>query len=421
MRWLNALRGIVRLWFFDIGSASFLGTAVLAFGLMLLLATGSKLEAMPMMLGMVQVSTSAAIAWQFNRLAATEWAVLVPHYRHNVLIQAAFIGTVATVMSIIASLVMRLPDGVEQVLLATFAGLGFIYFCHRRIKGFYFSFFLFLLLPFLGDITNIIPGPRVLILVIANAAMIGLLWREIKTLSWHSEARTVYLNGLEMGWFWLPSFGSFPFMSRLDRFLHPVNFFLGPMLSMILVTMPVIALLVTLANYVADIELPVLFILSQFSAVCCSMVHWSRVQRWRAVETLYMLPGFDGKLGMVEAFAAAQYRLLALLTLTIAVIATLVGLLNEGFTFVLWSHVVLSTFCACALLLGFGCAAKGAIHITMTMLVVVAHSVWLSSSLIAIRDGEEIIYWLFVDIGLVAFSMLTLWWGKKKLWNDDLA
>ncbi|MGE6651318.1 hypothetical protein ACQKE0_18780 [Shewanella colwelliana] len=421
MRWPNSLRGMMCMWFFDLGSVSFLGTAMLAFVLMLLLSMGGKLEAISMMLGMMQVSTSAAIAWQFNRLAATEWAALVPHYRHNVLIQAVFIGAVVTSISVFTSILLELPMGVELVLVATLAGLSFIYFCCRYVKGFYFSFFLFLLLPFLDDIAKQIPGPSLLIIAIAVFMVAGLLWREIVALKWHNEARSVYLNGLEMGWFWLPSFGSLRFMSYIDRFLHPANFFLGAMLSMIVVTMPIIALLVTLINYIADIELPVLFILGQFSAICCAMVHWSRVQRWRAVEALYMLPGFDGKQGMVEAFAAAQYRLLALLTLMMAVIATLVGLSNDSFTFVLWGHVVLSTFCACALLLGFGCAAKGAIHITLTMLVVVAHSIWLSSSLIAIRDGEEIIYWLFVDIGLVAFSMLTLWWGKKKLWSGDLA
>jgi len=308
----------------------------------------------------------------------------------------------------------------EQVMLASFAGVSFIYYCRRHTNGFYLSFFLFLLLPFLAEITDFLPDLVIALVPLLIVILAYLTWREITGLRWHSDARTVYLNGLEMGWFWLPNFGSFRLMSFLDKLLHPVNFFIGPMLSMILVVMPVLAFVVSIGNYFSGMQFPVLFVLSQFSAVACTMVHWSRIQRWRAAETLYILPGFDGKQGLIEAFAIGQYRLLALITLTMAVLAALVCWLNPEFTFVLWSHMVLSTFCACCMLLGFGCAAKGAMHITLSMLVVVLHSAWLSSSLVALRDGEQIIAWLVVDIGLVAFSVLTLWWGKKKLWIGDL-
>ena len=420
MRTPNALRGMVRFWLFDLGSASFLGTALLALIMMLALITGSKQAAIPIALGMIQISISAAIAWQFNRLTATEWASLVPNYSDNIALQSLLLGAIATSISLAACLLLELEGGLDQVMLATLAGVGFIYYCRRHINGFYLSFFLFLLLPFIAEITDFLPDWVIGLVPFLTVILAYLTWREIRGLRWHSDARTVYLNGLEMGWFWLPSLGSSRLMSYFDKLLHPVNFFLGPMLSTILIAMPVLALLVTIGNSFSGMEFPVLFVVSQFSAVTCTMVHWSRIQRWRSVETLYILPGFDGKQGLIEAFANAQYRLLALITLIMAVLAALVCWLNPEFTFVLWSHIVLSTFCACCLLLGFGCAAKGAMHITLSMLVVVFHSAWLSSSLVALRDGEQIISWLFVDIGLVAFSVLTLWWGKKKLWNGDL-
>lgn len=420
MRAPSALRGMVRFWVFDVGSASFLGTALLALTMLLLLLAGSKLPPTSILVGMIQISTSAAIAWQLNRLAATEWASIVPNYSRNILLQSLLIWVSASAISLVSCLLLGLEGVLEQVMLATLAGVGFIYYCRRHTNGFYLSFFLFLLLPFLPNITNALPDVVIDLIPVCIVLLTYLIWRGLSGLRWHRDARTVYLNGLEMGWFWLPNIGSFRLISFLDRWLHPVNFFLGPMLSMLIVGMSTLALLVSIGNHVIGIQFPVLFVLSQFYAVACTLVHWSRVQRWRAVETLYILPGFDGKQGLIEAFARGQYRLLGSITLTMAIVAGVVCWFNPDFTFVLWSHMVLSTFCTCAMLLGFGCAAKGVMHITLSMLVVVFHSAWLSSSLLALRDGEQIISWLVVDIGLIAFSVLTLWWGKRKLWRGDL-
>ncbi|MCG9721467.1 hypothetical protein [Shewanella sp. Isolate7] len=417
----RALSGMARFWLFDVGSVSFLGTALLALAMMLVLALSGKLDAMPVMLGMIQVSTCAAIAWQLNRLSATEWASLVPGYSQSIQWQALVVGMIATLISLTAALMLPLPGAVEQVILASLAGIAFIYFCRLHIKGFYFSFALFLLLPFLPEITAFLPSLSFWFLPLAAVGLIYLIRCDLQARVWHLEARTVYLNGLEMGWFWLPNLGSNTLMTRLDRWLHPVNFFVGPMLSMMLVLLPALALLLDLVNFFVGIELPVLFIAAQFSAIACSLVHWSRVQRWRAVETLYILPGFDGKCGLVEAFASAQYRLLGYLTLTMALLATLTLALRPEFTLILWSHLVLSTFCVCAILLGLGCAARNAMHISLSLFVVICHAIWLSTALVAMRDGKDLSTWLALDIGLVAFSLFTLWWGKRKLWRDALA
>ncbi|WP_281214161.1 hypothetical protein [Shewanella insulae] len=416
----RALRGMLRFWLFDVGCASFLGTGLLALAMMLVLAFSGKYDAMPIMLGMIQVSTCAAIAWQLNRLSATEWASLVPGYTESIQWQALIVGVISTLISLSAAMLMPLEGAVEQVLLASVAGIAFIYFCRRHIKGFYFSFALFLLLPFTPEITAFLPSLSLYLLPLAAVGFIYLIRNDLKAEVWHLEARSVYLNGLEMGWFWLPNLGSNSLMNRLDRWLHPVNFFVGPMLSMMLVLLPALALLLELVNYFVDIELPVLFIMGQFSAVACTLVHWSRVQRWRATETLYILPGFDGKQGLIEAFASAQYRLLGYFTVTMALLATCTLILNPDFTLLIWSHLVLSTFCVCALLLGLGCAARSAMHISLSLLVVICHAIWLSTALVALREGRDLSTYVTIDIGLVAFSLLTLWWGKRKLWCDAL-
>ncbi|WP_428636886.1 hypothetical protein [Shewanella sp.] len=416
----KVLRGMGRFWLFDVGSASFLGTGLLALVMLLVMAVAEKYAAMPVMLGMIQVSTCAAIAWQLNRLSATEWASLVPGYADNIQWQALMVGGVASLISLTAALLLPIEGAIAQVGVATLAGVAFVYVCRLHIKSFYFSFGLFLLLPFLPEITAMLPSLSLWCLPVAIIGFIYLIRCDLQRVVWHLEARSVYLNGLEMGWFWLPNLGSNNLMMRLDRWLHPVNFFTGPMLSMLLVLLPSLALVMSLVNVVAGIELPVLFIMGQFSAVACSLVHWSRIQRWRAAETLYILPGFDGKQGMVEAFARGQYRLLGYITLTMALLASFAYWLSDSVTLIIWCHLVLSTFSVCAILLGLGCASRNAMHISLSLLVVICHAIWLSTALLAAREGRDLTAWLAIDLGLVAFSLLTLWWGKQKLWRDHL-
>lgn len=82
--------GVLRFWFYDLGSASFMGVALLGLLMLVPIIGFDKLEILPLMLGMVQISVSAAVAWQLNRLAATEWSILLPEYRQNIFFQCAF-------------------------------------------------------------------------------------------------------------------------------------------------------------------------------------------------------------------------------------------------------------------------------------------------------------------------------------------
>lgn len=92
----------------------------------------------------------------------------------------------------------------------------------------------------------------------------------------------MYLNGLEMGWFWLPNLQSMRFLSRFERYLHPVNFFIGPMLTVLLLLLPVLALVLGVLFQLMHWDFPVLLLLAQFCVISCALVHWSRVQRARA-------------------------------------------------------------------------------------------------------------------------------------------
>ena len=79
--WRKPYRGMLRLWLFDLGSVSFIGTAGLGLVLGLLCFISGKTEVVSLVFSMATLSTAAAIAWQLNRLAATEVTCLIPSYQ----------------------------------------------------------------------------------------------------------------------------------------------------------------------------------------------------------------------------------------------------------------------------------------------------------------------------------------------------
>lgn len=415
------LAGSTRLWLFDLGSASFLGVGALGLVLAVVLSfIELKSDVITLLLGMFMVSVCAAIAWQFNRLAATEWATLVPQYQRNLVRQAATLLGASLSLSVLCLAMNGLIEQVDQLLLITFLGLLFIYVCLVKVGAFYLSFLLYLVSPFADNITAYLPAGGSLILIIALGIMASIVWQKVSKLSWHHDARNVYLNGLEMGWFWLPTTQSFGVFNRLERYLHPANYFIGPMLITMLVAMPIVTLILAMAAYTLDVQLPVLFLLVQFNSIACSMLHWSRIQRWRAVESLFVLPGFDGKQGMINAFMLAQYRLLAILAVSMMLVAALVSVLSPLVNFSLWLHLVLSNLIGCAAILGLGSMCRTSAQISATIFLVALQSGWVSSSLSTVQSGGEIWLWVAWDIPLLILAFASLWYAKCRLWRGDL-
>ncbi len=412
--------GMTRFWFYDLGSASFMGVAVLGLVMMVPILFFSKPQVLPLMLGMVQVSVSAAVAWQLNRLAATEWSILIPEYRQNVLFQSAFMLLLSFTIGVLVSIFAGVEGAVISLLLATGLGLLFIYLCQIKSGVYYLSILLYLFLLFMDSVAELLSPVLIGALVLVNLGLAWALWQKSNQSRWHPDARTVYLNALEMGGIWLPTAKSYRLISKLEQHLHPVNFFMGPLLAMLIIAMPVITLVIALISHLLGVQIPALFLLVQFSCVACTMVHWSRIQRWRAVETLFMLPGFSGKQGMIDAFNRSQFQLLCLFTLIMALTAALVALFNPAITWAIWLHFVLSTFFGCGFLLGAGSACKSALHLSTTMLIVIAHSAWVSSTLRIFSEENNVWPWLAGDLALVAVSAITIWWGSKKLWSGDL-
>lgn len=90
-RLMNPFNGMLRLWCFDVGSVSFLGTGLLGMILGCITALQGKSDSAELLFSMGIVSSSAAVAWQLIRLMASECAQLIPHYRRHIYIQSAVV------------------------------------------------------------------------------------------------------------------------------------------------------------------------------------------------------------------------------------------------------------------------------------------------------------------------------------------
>jgi len=348
---------------------------------------------------------------------ASECAQLIPHYRRHIYIQSAVVLTSVFGISVLFCLALGSTSSLPTLVLALVMSFAFICLCLLSTQWFYASFLLFVLVPFISLITGYIP---LWLSAIALVALGAFIIRICRALPWRAEARTVYLNGLEMGWFWLPNLQSMRILSRFERYLHPTNFFIGPMLTILLLLIPAVCLVLGVLSHQFHQNFPVLLLLAQFSVIMCSLVHWSRVQRSRSTETLLLMPGFDGRKGLIAAFCRGQQRLLNVVVGIMLACSLLLGWLSGDLNMQLVGHLVLSTYWACALTLGFGCMCRRVLHVTLTMTVVAGHSLWVSISLASLRDGGNLGDWIIWDMLLMILGSIVLIWGKKTLWKGDV-
>ncbi|MCL1140904.1 hypothetical protein [Shewanella pneumatophori] len=419
------LKGSIRLWLFDLGCVSFLGVAllglVMVLGLPLILPADAqrKVDTLVLLMNMSIGSICIAIGWQMNRLAATEWACIVPQYRLNVMLQAA--ALLLLMLSVVCGFFIAYDafDKITESLISLLLGLSFLYFSLARKNAFHFSFFLYISLPMLPYIEQILPQGANIVLVLLNLALMLLVSKKMLGLTWNNKARSVYLNGLEMGWIWLPSPRSMALLNRIERSLHPANYFIGPVFSMLLLLMPLTTLLLAGIGHYYAVEIPVLVFLVQFNCILCGMLHWSRIQRWRAVESLFVLPGFDGKQGMINAFMQAQYRLLAILVVSMMITASIVSLLDQSINLSVWLHMVLTTLFACAATLGLGSMCRNSIQISGLIFLIGLLSGWSS---VGMSSAEQTQVWDLVawDLLFLLLSIASLWRAKQCLWREDL-
>ncbi|KPZ71306.1 hypothetical protein AN944_01681 [Shewanella sp. P1-14-1] len=420
----QCLNGFYSLWCRDFGSVSFLLVALLGIGLAVLaiISKPEQVDVISIALGMCILSISVAIAWQFIKLSANEQGVLIPGYYQRVKQQAALVFIVMMLTCITVLLLSPQPINIGFLLAYLSVGMGFILACLNRPQRFNFSVFVFVILPILPEVIASLPVEVGHFLALLPVVLGALIYRKLQRFSWNPHARSIYLNGLETGWMIGPIAGQNRWFIKLTQFLHPASYFIGPMLGMLLLVLPILSIIAILLSAYFDAEVPVIMVLSQMLIMVCSLIHWTRVQRWRAAETLFMLPTFSGKRGLVDQFFKSQLHLLVIVLSIITVITLVSALFNAQMTLLAGLHIVASTIWASGMALALGAMSRSVLQISLTMLIVIVHSVWLSTSLVDLREQGMITasyYW--GDLGLLLLMGLLLVISKHKLWKNGVA
>ncbi|MDO6612743.1 hypothetical protein Q4601_11170 [Shewanella sp. 1_MG-2023] len=419
----NPFKGFYSLWLRDFGSLSFLMVALLGCGLTILtiITKPEKIDVINLALGMTILSMSCAVAWQLIKLSANECAMLIPHYRKQVLIQASSIWAVSLFLSFVAIELSELTS-IATLMLFVSIGTGFIYACLIKPQRFNYAMLVFLVLPITPQLINYIPQLLADYIVLIPVLLGFLIDRKLKRFSWNQDARAIYLNGLETGWMVGPIVGQNPWFIKLSRYLHPASFFIGPMLGMMLIVSLVLSAVGVLFAAYIDADFPILMVLSQLMIMVCALIHWTRVQRWRAAETLYMLPSFNGKAGLVEQFFKSQLRLMGIVIMIMSLITLLSALFNSQITLMVGLHIVATTTWASGLALAFGAMSRSTLHVSLSMLLVFSSAIWLSTSLVGLREQGSInvgYYW--GDLGLLLLMGVLLVISRNKLWKNGVA
>ncbi|UCX06423.1 hypothetical protein [Shewanella glacialimarina] len=409
-------RGMWRLWAYDIGSISFLLTALVGIAIALLSAYVGKTSAVSMMLSMSIASTVLAVAWQINRLVATETSRLIPGYQRNVVVQACAILFGCFILTMLLALGLA-PQGINTVLLSSIVALAFLVLSLRWQHGFQFSMLLFIGIVFIDSVAAQFSP---VLLIVLMAVMIAAVRIQFSLLSWHANARQLYLNGMEMGWVWVPNLKQSILLHWLNRQLHPINFFVGPLLALLLIFIVLIGSLLFVLSNLFGWDFPVPFLAGQLLLMAASLVHWTRLQRWRSSETLFLLPCFSGLVGLQKAFHDASYRFVGLSLIVMLLVCLVGNLFGQGLSFLFIIHLLLATGWGVAMALGFGAISRSVSQLSVSMVLMIAHSVFISLSFDSFEVQANMVYWLVADGTLLLLAIILLTLGRKQLWKNGL-
>lgn len=412
----DSYRGMLRLWFFDAGSVCFLLTSLLGFGIAILSLYIEKTSSISLMLSMSVISSAMSVLWQLNRLVGAETSFLIPGYQRNVVVQSIVIFLSVMIFAL-GFAVMLAPQTVTSVLLAVLISLAFLWGCLHWNKGFQFSILLFIGMPFFDQMTLNLPW---WMLVIPLGMLLEFVRVKLGLLTWHHDARATYLSGMEMGWFWLPSMKQHHLLDKLNQYLHPASFFVGPLLAMALVMVTVLGLLIFIPSTLFEWHLPIQLIVGQLLLMMCCLVHWSRVQRWRGAETLFVLPGFTGLVGLQRAFFKASARLIILSMLSMLLVCMAGYIFGQPLSLPFIVHLLLCVLWSGLLALGLGALSRNVSQMSAIMLVMIIHSLFVSFSFKALQAQQDMGVWLIADGVLVAIGVWLFIWSKNRLWKNGV-
>ncbi|MCL1078502.1 hypothetical protein D5R81_10885 [Parashewanella spongiae] len=411
--WRNPYRGMIRLWCFDIGSASFLITALLAavFSFMALVTDVPKIFSL--LYGMSIISVFAATSWMINRMRGNESIRLIPHLFSNLLIQACTISLLQIALGTAISWKFFDMSILAHLLVVTAIGLSFVRLCLLIPKLFFAAGFLFVIPAFFGDSEISV---SIHWLALGNLVILAELVRGLIMVKWSPNAQGIYTSGAEMGMFSVPNIGG-KWLQKVHKYLHPAGFFMGNALSVLLVLLMIAFVVLEAANQIFHWQFPTLALLSQMFIITCALVHWTRVQRHKAFELLYLLPTHSGLSELISQFIRGQRRLLLIVTMCIALFSSVMSVWIPELSKIDIIHITMSTYIGSALVLGLGCMCQKIWQVSLSMLVIVGQSLWLSMGVKQMSDGGDESFWLIGNVILFVIAEVIFSMGKRQLWK----
>jgi hypothetical protein len=410
---MNAMRGFWPLWCRDIGSASFIGMAVIFVLVFVPIALLLKRpEEAGFMLAFSMIGLSTAIAWQRNRLHAAEWALVNPGFVALVRGHARFLLGAAFGVTLLAWLLLDVPPGYGG--LALLLGALFVRLCMYRPGSFYLSMIAFFSLILIEPLLGTVP---VLNIVSLPLALLVWLWldRRLWGSVWQKDAVSIYCNGMTTGGFFLPSWRWLSFTRSVDARLFPLSYFGGPAINAALVLMPVLVLLVSLLLKLKGSEISFIHLWVQFTVMMSAMIHWTRAMRWRSTDPLLMLPVFAGWQDFCQHFYRAQLRFLWLTGLSIT-LSSFISVTLFDLPLWIWPLAVLATLWGSALSLAFGVFCKTSLHTTALMLLMIFPLVTVDVAVrLSEKGSQDPLQWLAINGALVPVALLLMYLTRGRL------
>ncbi|MBT1445113.1 hypothetical protein KJI95_11335 [Shewanella sp. JM162201] len=410
---MSRLAAFWPLWCRDVGSASFLGMAAVFLGLILPLGLLlGRADEVGFMLAFANIGLCCAIAWQHNRLHAAEWTLVNPGFTELVRSHSRALLAFAALLSLLCWQFFGIPLGYGA--LSMLLGGGFLYLCYLRPGSFYLSMAAFFAIVLIDPLLEQLPWLNWLAPVVAIALWYWLdskLWRG----PWRQEAVTLYCTGMTTGGLHLPGWSWLSITRHLDAKLFPLSYFGGPAVNAVLLFMPLLVLVASLALKAKGSEISYLHLWVQFTVMMSSMVHWTRCMRWRSLDSLLVLPLFSGWNDFCERMFGAQFKLL-LLTVVSMVFSALIAVLVFELPLWIWPVAVLATAWGAGFSLAFGVFCKNTVHTTALMMLMILPLVTVDVALRFAKEGSaNPPLWLGINGLLALLALASMYWTRFKL------
>lgn len=259
------------------------------------------------------LSAYCAVAWQSIKLQASELQHLIPGFKQHILKQSMLV--LFSLYLPLFTIAFFYQDRALLLSLALAGTLGqlFWWYCRKNSAVFRYVTALFFIVAILAAWVHRLPETWLLpVWLIHTALFVGII-RDKYGDSWAKQALFSYQRGLNSGWSPIHAVTNGHWTQQLNEKLFPASFFFGSSLAQYLKLYAIAALLVVVINIFVDISDSARFIAANFVLLIFYLLHWTRVQRHRSWEQLYLLPLYASRDAMQNDFVRVTERLCLIL------------------------------------------------------------------------------------------------------------